>query len=118
MPTWPASIPQTPQAGQWTGSPQPNRAEFRPDVGPAIVRRRASSSVREYSASFPPMTAAQLATFEAWYEDDLYDGSLPFNWADPDTGVTYSWRFLDSYQVTSEGGEGLFMMNCKLQRLS
>lgn len=37
------------------------------------------------------MTDAQLATFQAFFEDDLMDGALPFEWVYPRTGAT--WRF-------------------------
>jgi hypothetical protein len=38
------------------------------------------------------MTQAQIVTFEAFYETDLKDGALSFDWDDPETGVSFEWR--------------------------
>jgi len=100
-PTWPASLPQKPLISGFSQSPQDNRVSFRPDVGPPIERRRATVRMQLYKMQFPPMTATQLATFEAWFHDDLADGSLHFLWADPVSGTSYKWK-IESY--SSEWG--------------
>lgn len=90
--TWPSTLPQAPQAGDWTETPQRNVASFQPEVGPPKYRRRNTANGTVAEAVFM-MTAAQVATFNDFYQNTLIDGVLPFNWAHPITGVVYSWIF-------------------------
>ena len=62
------------------------------DVGPAIVRRRYTSAVRNINVPMR-MTNAQRVIFEAFYADDLKEGTLSFNWIDPLTMATVALRF-------------------------
>lgn len=119
MPTWPASLPQAPLVDQWSGGPQRNKVSFQPEIGPSIDRRRGSSAFHTYQATFAPLTDAQLATFVYFFETELYDGVVSFQWNDPVTGAAYNWKFSDDeppYQVTS--GEGnLHSLTFNLLRL-
>jgi hypothetical protein len=120
MPTWPATIPQYPDADQWVGGPQRNKVSFKPEVGTSIDRRRASAAGAIYQGVFSQFTTAQRATFETWFEDDLADGTLSFDWADPVTGVTATWKFTDEdppYQFTAHGGYGRHSLSLRLMRL-
>ena len=40
-------------------------------------------------------TQAEFAAFETWYANDLKEGSIWFNYADPVTGTTKEARFVD-----------------------
>lgn len=101
MPTWPASLPQKPRTGTWKRAPQDNRLSFMPAAGPPIVRRRSSRKVHMASGLFD-MSHAQVVTFEAFFEDDLADGTLSFDWDDPETGVTGTWR-VRQYEMSDAG---------------
>jgi hypothetical protein len=117
---WPSTIPQTPLIDQWIGGPQRNKVSFKPDVGPTIDRRRTSSALSIFTATFPPMTELQFATFETFFETTLKDGILPFDWADPVTGVTRRWKFADDdppYQATAGAGD-LITVSTKFIRLT
>lgn len=106
-PVWPATLPQKPFANKWTGSPQRNKASFQPEIGPSIDRRRGSSFTHVFQAGFDFTSNAMVATFIAWFEDDLYDGTLPFEWDDPLDGLTYLWKFTSDdppYTINSHSG--------------
>lgn len=114
-PVWPASLPQRPSADDWSWTPQDNRVTFKPDVGGTLSRRRASAFAKEYRATFPPVTDAQLATFETFYEDDLVDGSLHYLWTDPIDATSYKWK-INSYSVKSLGA-GWHEVSMEMSRL-
>lgn len=103
MPTWPVSIPQKPVKGSWSRQPQTNVVGFMPDVGPPIQRRRSSVKTFSASGSFV-MTQTQVNTFETFFQDDLEDGSLSFDWDHPETDAATSWRVL-SYDVSDIGAD-------------
>ncbi|MDF2140860.1 hypothetical protein [Paenirhodobacter sp. CAU 1674] len=88
---WPTSIRQLPQRGDWDGGPRDDRAIFEPESGPPILRRRVTGVTSEFSATFPKLRAAQVAAFEAWFQDDLANGSLPFLFRDPVRGDVARW---------------------------
>jgi len=52
------------------------------DAGPAKVRRRFTAGVEPVSGTMI-MTAAQLATFDTFYNTTLLGGSLRFSWTKP-----------------------------------
>lgn len=90
--TWPSGLPLSPQNGQWTETPQRNIASFQPEVGPPKYRRRNTANGTRAQAVFM-MSSAQVVIFDAFYGSALVDGTLPFTWAHPITGVVYSWIF-------------------------
>lgn len=92
MPTWPISLPQAPLLAGFEFSPQGNVASFGTEVGPPKARRRSTARVRllPFNAH---MTDAQLEDFLEFFEDDLADGTLPFDLTDPVSGGTRSFRF-------------------------
>lgn len=114
---WPTSIPQSPQFGM-QGGPQDIRASFAPDVGPPIQRRRATKAPHVYGVSLPPMSYAQLATFEAWVEDDLKAGALRFIWRDPISDSPQWWRFTvaDPVYGIEAIGPDLVAVSAKMMR--
>lgn len=95
MTAWPASLPQTPLAEDWSGGPQRNKVTFKPEIGATIDRRRGSAAGYTFSGTFAPLTDAQLTAFLTFFHTTLVDGTLPFTWADPVNGTTYNWKFTD-----------------------
>lgn len=104
MPAWPTTLPLylsgvTDQRGS-------TKIRSNVDVGPAIQRRRYTSAVRAIGAPVR-FTADERDIFDAFYANDLEEGTLSFDWVDPVTGTTVSMRFAteDGPQFTgSEGG--------------
>lgn len=122
MAVWPVTLPQHPESGM-SISPQRNKISFQPELGDSIDRRRGTAASKIYSINLPPLTKAQFAIFEEFFEDDLMDGVLPFTWLDPLTGVSHSWKFTDDdppYNAEAEmGGEdGIVNVSFKLKRLA
>lgn len=105
-PSWPASLPQTPRRGAWTGGAQEARAIFLPEVGPPIMRRRTTADTYLFDASFPNLSTAQRAAFERFWIDDLRGGSLPFVMRDPVTQAASRW-------MISGGGAAPFTLTAK-----
>jgi hypothetical protein len=97
--SWPATIRQTPDYG-WQETPQRNVVSYKPDVGPPKNRRRSTANGALATGQFS-LTSAQYATLMSFYGTDLADGTLPFSWVHPLTGVTYSWTFEAEPQLTA-----------------
>lgn len=115
MPTWPASLPVSPDAEGYSET-APFPVIQAPVDGPALTRRR-------YTAASTPMTArylldeAQLVIFEAFYKTDLKIGSLPFD--GPSRGnaaVTKSFQFTGGYTLT-RASDPYWLVSAPLIRL-
>jgi len=63
------------------------------DQGPDKMRRRFTAVPKLLSCSFL-MTAAQLQTFETFYDTTIVGGSDSFDWTHPRLGTTISCRFV------------------------
>jgi len=117
MPTWPISLPTLPQRDSFRYEPQANVASFGTEVGPGKVRRRSTARLKLATGTFW-MTSAQRDTFLDFFEDDLLDGSLPYDWTDPITGLTASWRFdpQSPYDIAALG-PGMWRVSFNLMKL-
>ena len=100
MTTWPATLPQCPIMN-FSEQRQRNVVAFAPEVGPAKMRRRSTAVGVKTDLTFR-MSTTQLAAFNTFYIDTLFDGTLPFDWAHPVTKVSYSWMFSDKDAPTIE----------------
>lgn len=103
MPTWPASLPQSPEsAGYREGGGFP--VIQAPVDGPPKSRRRYTAAIQSVPCSVR-LTAAQLATFETFFRDDLQQGALAFDWSvRGDAARSARYRFTAEYQLTHLGG--------------
>lgn len=81
------------------------RSSFQPEFGPPITRLRANTYMETWSLNFMFETRDIRATFDAWYKDDLKQGSLPYIWRHPDTGVVSRWKMLGSRSKSYRGAE-------------
>lgn len=93
--SWPGTLPQTPQFGGFDETPQRNVAAFLPDVGPSKQRRRSTATGSICAAQFE-VSDAQRATLDTFYRTTLSDGTLPFTWNHPITGISSTWTFEDA----------------------
>lgn len=85
--------------------PLPNVVRSQFDVGPAKTRRRATARGFDIKGTIT-ITDAELATFETWFEDTILDGSLEFDWTDPQTGDPITLAFVEPYSHVSIGPNG------------
>lgn len=89
MATWPASLPTMPIAGGYGEKPQSQVLRSDMDAGPAKTRRRFTAGTRELTYSLR-MTQDQADTFEAFFDNQIAAGALPFDIEQPRTGATVS----------------------------
>lgn len=90
---WPVAMRASGSAAV-SGGPQNNVVSFDPDVGPSIVRRRATSFMRTYKIDFVALTLAEYTAFVEFFHDTLRDGTLPFAWSNPLTGAASKAQFV------------------------
>lgn len=80
VPVWPSSLPQG-FDGEGYSETLPDLAlASKTEVGPAMVRRRATAGVRLIAGKLPPVTVEQLDTLEDFYLTTLKGGTLRFRW--------------------------------------
>ena len=74
---WPATVPQYAQQPSYSEKPERNAAEFRPEIGPPLSRRRTSisSDVIRFETT---MTFDQYDDLLEFYREDLKDGTVSF----------------------------------------
>ena len=93
MTAWPASLPQSPLAGDLAYSPQDQSISTTMQVGPPKRRRRYSSEV----GILPPLrfivTGVQLATFRTFWGTTMAGGSGTFTFVDPNDDSTATYQF-------------------------
>lgn len=78
MPTWPATLPQSPDADGYTERPGYPVIQA-PVDGPPLTRRRYTAAPKSYTVSFL-LTDAQRAIFETFYIDEIDHGAIPYLW--------------------------------------
>jgi len=103
MVDWPTDLP-----GYLTGITDKRgktRVRSTVDVGPAIVRKRYTAAVRNVNLPVR-FSNAERIIFDTFYETDLDNGINPFNWTDPVSGDTVSFRFRTEDAPEFKGEEG------------
>lgn len=114
---WPGSLPCRPLVDGLDVEFPDGVIAFVPDVGPAITRRRTSYAPNVVQMRWR-MTAAQVATFEEFFKDDLSMGSLPFTYVDDVTDSAADYKFMPgSPPRYSRVAPGRFIVSATLQRL-
>lgn len=91
MAEWPIDLPQT-QFLNLSFRREPNVIRTEMGVGPAKVRRRFTAAVVTFQIPME-LDGNQLDTFEAWFDQTLKDGTVPFDWEDPRTDQAVAFRF-------------------------
>lgn len=99
---WPGTLPQTPMYGYFDETPQNNLATFQYDVGPPKYRRRSTASGAVINAQFE-VNDTQRAALDTFFRTTLSDGSLPFTWNHPITGVSKVWSFSQPPTYSNQG---------------
>lgn len=83
--TWPAGLPQRPNAPDFGIEPELNSELFKPDSGVTRGRRKAEQLPDDRRMSFD-LTRAQYEDWQDFWRDDLKGGFLPIRFVDPVTG--------------------------------
>lgn len=105
MPTWPVTLPQFVQESGYREEIQDQTIESAMDTGPAKIRRRFTKSIRRFTISMQ-MTAAQVTTFESFWQTDCKGGSISFDWVHPRTRQAATLRFRNPAPAIQTVGAG------------
>ena len=95
---YPITLPILPLAQGFQKQREDNRLAFQPEIGPPKRRRRTFMSMYLMPMTIQ-MTTSELAIFEAWYDDDLSEGTYQFTFTDPITEVVTRHTFETSYTI-------------------
>lgn len=116
MATWPVTLPQEPLIDQYAEVLPDTIIRSEPDVGPSKVRQRISKGVRNTPCKFI-MSKAQVAIFDTFYVTTLYNGSLAFDFTNPRTGSTDSYRFASVPRYVPASTDADWIVECQLEIL-
>lgn len=114
MATWPAALPERPLVNSLSVTAEPNVIEFESDVGVEHTRRRSTARRSTISCAFM-LTRAQRDVFRTFFEQDLADGTLTYDWRDPVDGVTGTYK-IRSHSVAPVGGDA-WRLTAQIRRL-
>lgn len=103
MASWPGSLPQNQFHGLEASYPEGAVIRTPNDAGPAQTRPK-YTGVRPRHSTPIVLTNAQKATFEAFYETTLVSGSAEFDWEDPRSDLSATFRFLRPPSFTMQAG--------------
>lgn len=92
MATWPATLPQRPNADGFQEQKVDILLRSPMDAGPPKVRPLYRSAPTDLALPFI-LTTAQRATLETFYDTTLGLGTLPFDWIHPVTDAAVSMMF-------------------------
>ena len=112
---WPEILPCGLLASGFSKQPQSNVIRTEMDAGPKKTRRRYTARTVNYTGK-QIFDYFELEVFEQFYRNELADGVLRFNFADPITEETAEFRFLSDYKVTAI--ENHYEVSMQLERLS
>lgn len=110
---WPASLPQQPERGGYRERPAKKVRRTAMDAGPKKQRREFTAGKNTINCVFV-MDLAQLETFEAFWENDIGAGALPFELVHPRRLAVAEFKFTEEYEVAAIGG-GIFNVACSLE---
>lgn len=104
MPSWPGTLPSKPleEAFKETAPNMVVRTQM--DAGPAKIRRRFTAAPRPMTMQFS-LTSTQVAALDTFYVTTLTGGADEFDWNDPRTNSSESFRFLAPPEYTPAGGD-------------
>jgi hypothetical protein len=108
---WPGSLPQVPLVDGNSETALRPKASFDTEIGPPIVRRRGTVKISKMPVQMA-MTKQQAQTFEAFVDDEIGGGSLPFYfqhprkerqitaWIEGDEPYQFEWISFDFIRVS------------------
>lgn len=104
MVNWPSTLPNKFLKDGLSESPPDVILRTEMDAGPPKMRRIATAGERKITGT-QSMTVDQVEIFDAFFNDDLYGGTVRFSWVHPRTGETKEFRFVSVPKYTGVGGD-------------
>lgn len=119
MPSWPDYLPQPVFDAISIGAPVGAVLRTEMGSGPAKQRRRFTAAPHPVALVFEPITALNLAMFEAFYKTELGFGALEFEMPHPITDAVCRFRFVtsDTPWGVSPIGSDAYRLNVSLELL-
>lgn len=100
--SWPAGVVPAFAVNGYTETPAPTILATPADAGPGKRRRLYTADVRTIRGRMD-LDAEDVDTLQRWITVTLAAGTLPFDWTDPRTGTTRTFRFNSLPQFTPIG---------------
>ena len=119
MADWSSFVPYRFQQGSFSYSQQSGLIRSTTDTGLPKQRRRFTALVKEFSVNII-MTTLEFSYFEAWFNNTIAYGGLPFNFPDPfsgySTNVIARFKSADEiYTATPNGDSGDWQVSFTLE---
>ena len=103
IPAWPATLPDELLMRGYSESMADNTLRTGMDVGPAKLRRRATTATYPIAGQ-QIMDATELGYLKTFYGTTLLSGSRRFSWTDPIGGGAIELRFTSPPSWGAAGG--------------
>lgn len=111
MSVWPPSLPQAPLISGHKEQPQDQTISTSMDKGPEKTRRRFTAGYTGMPVQFM-LSAAQVVTFESFFDTTIGAGALPFEFTHPRTGATVSVKISPAvYDLTPAGDNANYVLS-------
>lgn len=114
--SWPSTLPQVVLSDGFSQTIGDGRVRAKPDVGPALVRRRSSAMPKAMPCSID-VDDDQWDDLMTFGETTLIGWTLPFTFPDPAGGSDLLVRFGDSLPSRTEVVAGTWRVNLALEIL-
>lgn len=108
MPTWPASLPQSPGIDGYAEQVPNVMIASQMDAGPEKRRKRFTAGVRPFHFRIL-LKRADVATFDTFYVTTLAGGTLTFDWTHPRTGAVATFAFQGQPKYTPRGYDAWYV---------
>lgn len=108
MPTWPPSLPQSPESDGYAESPPNVMLASKMDAGPEKRRRRFTAGVRPLHCRML-IRRADVETLDEFYLTTLAGGTLTFDWTHPRTGAAATCAFTGQPKYTARGYDAWYV---------
>lgn len=116
MPIWPPTLPDTPLRDGYQEAEADTVIETPMEAGPPKSRPRVTAGTRAFTCVFE-FTGAELAQFKTFYRDTVANGALSFDWTEPVSGATATFKFTKPVPVHTAVGGDVYRTTCALRRL-
>jgi hypothetical protein len=114
---WPTvTVPNHPLYGSYSETPVPQQAEFQPDIGEPSRTPRAGFILLEVAWRIFLDDVQKDALREFW-RSTCKQGARRFTLADPITGVTHTWSWVQAPVFNAVGTKEQFNADIRLRRM-
>lgn len=114
FPVWPATLPTRVLVDGYAERPADVVLRSKTDTGPGKARRRSTAARRPIKCTIA-VDGVQLDDLEAFFDDTLKGGSIPFDWVHPRTGLAATFSFSSPPEIAPEPGGATWLVAMQLE---